>query len=83
MWFLKSLTPFTPIFGNARVGTVRGSFIAIREAPVVVSMAQMTPRVESEASNVVGLSVVRPFRNTASSTTATRLISAGLEGSGK
>lgn len=54
--------------------------MAIREAPVVVSMAQTAPKVESEASKVVGLSEVRPLRNKASSTVAVRPISGGLEG---
>ncbi len=57
--------------------------MTIREAPVVVSMAHTTPKVESAASKVVGLRVVRPLRNTACFTMAVRLTSGGLEGCGK
>ena len=80
MWLEKSLIPFIPRTGSANVGAIRGSRMAIREAPVVVSIAQTAPKVESEASKVVGLSVVRPLRNKASSTVAVRLMSGGLEG---
>ena len=73
--------PLMPSFGIAGPGAMRGSRSTIRDAPVVTSMAQTTPRVESDASKVVGLSVMRPLRKTASVTTAARLMSGGLEGS--
>ena len=75
--------PFIPSLGMSVAGSMRLSCSTIREAPLVVSMAQTAPRVESEASKVVGLSVTRPLRNTAFSTTAVTLISGGLGGWGK
>ena len=80
VWFEESLMPFIPSNGSSGVGAMRGSCMTIREAPVVVSMTHTAPKVESEASKVVGLRVVRPLRKTASFTMAVRLISGGLEG---
>ncbi len=75
--------PFMASTGFAGVGAIRGSLITMRETPVVISMAQTTPKVESEASKVVGLSVMRPLRKTAFLTAAAMLIAGGPRVRGK
>lgn len=75
--------PFIPIFGFEGVGAKRGSLITMREAPVVMSIAQTTPRVESEDRSVVGLSIRNPLRKTASLTCAAILMDGELDDEGK
>ena len=72
--------PLIPRVGRGAAGLMSGSLIAMCEAPVRVSMAQTTPLVESDASSVVGVSVISEFKNIASGSVAARLISAELSG---